>query len=187
MSFTLLTFANSFPDMVTSILMAETREEGPYLSLAGLMATYMFQTTVTIAFVIFSSDYDVEVSSKFFIKEIVTICVICSTFFVFGMIGYISGIIMIFFLIFYLLYFILGFELASNSQTKNFEQFIDIEENNNNDDSQMNSYNYKRNIILAKKEPNNKKKTLSKITLKNKQRNMRPSHNIKSITIKNKV
>lgn len=62
MSFTLLTFANSFPDMVTSILMAKEKEEGPYVSLAGLFATFIFQTTITIAFVIFNSDFEVEVN-----------------------------------------------------------------------------------------------------------------------------
>lgn len=65
MSFTLLTFANSFPDMVTSILMAKEKEEGPYVSLAGLFATFIFQTTITIAFVIFNSDFEVEVNSYF--------------------------------------------------------------------------------------------------------------------------
>lgn len=62
MSFTLLTFTNSFPDMVTSILMAKDKEEGPLFSIAGLFATLIFQTTATIAFVIFNSDKEVQVN-----------------------------------------------------------------------------------------------------------------------------
>ena len=65
MSFTLLTFTNSFPDMVTSILMAKDQEEGPLFSIAGLFATFIFQTTVTIAFVIYSSKIEVQVNFFF--------------------------------------------------------------------------------------------------------------------------
>lgn len=61
MSFTLLTFTNSFPDMVTSILMAKDKEEGPLFSIASLFATYIFQTTITIAFVIYNSNVEVQV------------------------------------------------------------------------------------------------------------------------------
>ena len=61
MSFTLLTFANAFPDLATSILMAKDKEEGPYLSLAGLFATFIFQTTVTVFFVILNTDLSVKV------------------------------------------------------------------------------------------------------------------------------
>ena len=65
MSFTLLTFTNSFPDMVTSILMAKDKEEGPLFSIAGLFATYIFQTTATIAFVIYNSNIEVQVIIKY--------------------------------------------------------------------------------------------------------------------------
>lgn len=45
--------------------MAKDKEEGPLFSIAGLFATYIFQTTATIAFVIYNSNIEVQVIIKY--------------------------------------------------------------------------------------------------------------------------
>ena len=170
MSFTLLTFANSFPDMVTSILMAKEKEEGPYVSLAGLFATFIFQTTVTIAFVIFNSDFEVEViflyiyslilqvHSKFFFKEIIAVVIITSTFLIYGIFGWISGVIMIIFSIFYIAYFIASWMIAKQTKTiPNFKQFIDFEDSDQSSDENV---DFKRNLFVEKIQKNEHKNSI---------------------------
>lgn len=66
MAFTLLTITNSFPDLVTSVLLAKDKEEGPLFSIASLFATFIFQTTITIAYVIYNSEKEVQVRNQIF-------------------------------------------------------------------------------------------------------------------------
>ena len=129
MSFTLLTFTNSFPDMVTSILMAKDKEEGPLFCIAGLFATFIFQTTVTIAFVIFNSGEEVQVNKKFFFKEIISTCVIIISFLGFGLLGWISGTIIFIFTAFYVCYVIASYLLAKDDKRLPPMAILDISEN----------------------------------------------------------
>lgn len=115
MSFTLLTFTNSFPDMVTSILMAKDKEEGPLFSIAGLFATLIFQTTATIAYVIYNSDKEVQVDKKFFFKEILSASLISLIFLGFGLAGWISGIVIVIFLVLYVGYVMTSYLLARSN------------------------------------------------------------------------
>lgn len=128
MSFTLLTFTNSFPDMVTSVLMAKDKEEGPLFSIAGLFATYIFQTTVTIAFVIHKSDVEVQVDKKFFLKEIASASLITLVFLGFGLAGWISGVIILIFAVLYVIYVVASVILSRNSQLNHPLATLDLDQ-----------------------------------------------------------
>ena len=120
-----------------------------------------------------------QVNSKFFFKDIVTVAVITSTFLIFGIIGWISGVIMIVFFLFFLGYFVASWMIARQSKTApNFKQFIDFDDS---DQSFEDNIDFKRNLIVEKKQRTEHKNPMFRLN------SVSVEQNVVSHVSKNKV
>jgi Ca2+/Na+ antiporter len=70
-SITLLATANCLPDLLLS-QSSDSNVEGSHFILATVLADFIFSMTLTIAYVIYRSAYDFDISSKNLNKELVS-------------------------------------------------------------------------------------------------------------------
>lgn len=66
---------------------------------------------------------------------------------IFGIIGYVSGTILLIFPVYYMAYFLASWILASRQETTNYKAFVDLGEIEN---SFQNKIFFKRNLIKAR-------------------------------------
>ena len=97
----------------------------------------------------------------------------------YGIIGWISGAIIIIFFIFYVAYFIASWMIAKQTKTTpNFKQFIDFDDS---DQSLDENVDFKRNLIVEKKQKYDSRNQIFKLN------SLSVEQNVVSHVSKNKV
>lgn len=130
---TLLAFANSAPDLITSLLQGGG-DEGPLIGIIQLIGAMIFSTLLSLSFIIYRSKTNIVLQKYIISKEFVFYFICICSLFLFSYIGYINYAMIISFFMLYVIYLITSIYII-NKYDKPDEKEIQLADYNINIDS----------------------------------------------------